>query len=511
MRRAVRRLGALLALTVLVAGVPVALVLLGGSSWPDSLTWSAVPAGLLRPDDGKLLAGLLTLVAWGAWAVFALSVAVEFVSAVTGYRLVLRIPGLAAPQRWSAGLLTAALAVAPTVSSTSASAEPPTPSVSAVPSSSSTTQDSLAERPPPPSLPIASVRAPNAPAASRGEDPSAVRHRVEPGDDLWSLAERYYGTGRDWRRIAAANPNVLTGGPDRIEPGWRLVIPGVAAAEDNGSPTVTVRKGDTLSAIAERTLGDDTEWPRLYRANRSQLHDPDELSVGVELVVPENTSGEGHPPGRRADKTANTGGAEGPATSRQREDQSPAKDVPPPAPPTAARPRTSTPATRSPLAPAGPAGDRPPVPGIPPDAETSSGAEATTVVLGVSGVGALLAAGLISGLAVRRRSQLQARPLGRRILHPSPPAQQVEAALGRHQPPLGLRSLDLALRALSAHCLRTAAALPKLSYVRVADDRIDLLLSEEATPPPGFSASGRLWSLEQHQMSALRRTTDLGD
>ena len=57
MRRAVRRLGALLALTVLVAGVPVALVLLGGSSWPDSLTWSAVPAGLLRPDDGKLLAG----------------------------------------------------------------------------------------------------------------------------------------------------------------------------------------------------------------------------------------------------------------------------------------------------------------------------------------------------------------------------------------------------------------------------------------------------------------------
>ena len=54
---------------------------------------------------------------------------------------------------------------------------------------------------------------------------AGVRHTVDPGDDLWSLAERYYGEGREWRRIAAANPDRLTGGPDRLVPGWRLLIP----------------------------------------------------------------------------------------------------------------------------------------------------------------------------------------------------------------------------------------------------------------------------------------------
>ena len=48
-----------------------------------------------------------------------------------------------------------------------------------------------------------------------------TRYTVERGDDLWSLAERFYGEGRDWRKIAAANPDLLTGGPDRLEPGWR--------------------------------------------------------------------------------------------------------------------------------------------------------------------------------------------------------------------------------------------------------------------------------------------------
>ena len=34
-------------------------------------------------------------------------------------------------------------------------------------------------------------------------------HVVEPGDDLWSLAQRYYGDGASWRRIAQANQTVL--------------------------------------------------------------------------------------------------------------------------------------------------------------------------------------------------------------------------------------------------------------------------------------------------------------
>ena len=45
-------------------------------------------------------------------------------------------------------------------------------------------------------------------------------------DDL-ETAQRFYGEGREWRKIAAANPGVLTGGPDRLVPGWQLLIPDV--------------------------------------------------------------------------------------------------------------------------------------------------------------------------------------------------------------------------------------------------------------------------------------------
>ena len=55
------------------------------------------------------------------------------------------------------------------------------------------------------------------------------------------------GDGRDWRKIAAANPKVLTGGPDRLQVGWRLKIPDLdeGSRHEAGGRIVTVRRGDT--------------------------------------------------------------------------------------------------------------------------------------------------------------------------------------------------------------------------------------------------------------------------
>ncbi len=102
-------------------------------------------------------------------------------------------------------------------------------------------------------------------------------HLVESGDDLWSLSEHYYGDGRHWRKIAMANPKLLTGGPDRLEPGWRLSIPDVESP-DAGSEarTIVVKRGDTLSSIAKEVYGSESLWPRILRANRAQLGDADE-------------------------------------------------------------------------------------------------------------------------------------------------------------------------------------------------------------------------------------------
>ena len=50
---------------------------------------------------------------------------------------------------------------------------------------------------------------------------------------------------------------------------------------------ITVRRGDTLSSIAERELGAAAHWTDIFHANRAQLSDPDELAVGMRLMVPQ--------------------------------------------------------------------------------------------------------------------------------------------------------------------------------------------------------------------------------
>lgn len=90
-------------------------------------------------------------------------------------------------------------------------------------------------------------------------------HRVQRGDDLWSLAEHYYGSGRDWRRIAAANPHLLTGGPDRLQPGWQLSIPGLDPDKEVPGPSaVTVQPGDSLRRIAGRVYDDPQRWREIF-------------------------------------------------------------------------------------------------------------------------------------------------------------------------------------------------------------------------------------------------------
>lgn len=464
MSRWLRRIGALLLLLGLVAGVPL-LLLTVGARWPT--TWS--PQVLLRPDDGTVLLALVTAVAWLAWGVLVLSVLAELVTVVTRSRVRVRLPGLAGPQRMVAGLVVAALAL------TAAPAVPhaglPLPVAEAQPL-----------RPATP--PVEQDRSPEAPvhATAPVTDPTAVLHEVQPGDDLWTLAERYYGNGLDWRRIAAANPDRLTGGPDRLQVGWRLQVPGARgsdAAEPASEETVTVRRGDSLSAIAQRELGDDDRWPELYAANRAVLDDPDLLEAGMRLQLP----------------------VEAEAETRTRAPERPPGSVPraAPAPPAGPSGGDSAPSSRPP-APVEPRATLPPA--TPPPSPPAEAVEpvAAEEVLPFPTVGGLLAAGLLAGLAARRRRQLAARPLGRRITHPDPATVPLEAALGRRQRPLSLRTLDQALRTIALSCRDQGLPLPALRLVLLAPDRIELRLAAPApTAPVGFEVegSGEVWVLDR--------------
>lgn len=50
--------------------------------------------------------------------------------------------------------------------------------------------------------------------------------------------------------------------------------------------TYVVRKGDSLSAIAESELGAQDRWRELFEANRDVLDDPDALHAGQVLQLP---------------------------------------------------------------------------------------------------------------------------------------------------------------------------------------------------------------------------------
>ncbi len=49
----------------------------------------------------------------------------------------------------------------------------------------------------------------------------------------------------------------------------------------------TVESGDTLSAIARRFYGDGDLFPRIFEANRNQVHDPNLIFPGQVLRIPQ--------------------------------------------------------------------------------------------------------------------------------------------------------------------------------------------------------------------------------
>ena len=71
-------------------------------------------------------------------------------------------------------------------------------------------------------------------------------------------------------------------------------VAGVAAVEDNVSAATAepeaviyvVKKGDTLSAIAQKHYGKASKYKAIFEANRPMLKDPDKIYPGQALRIP---------------------------------------------------------------------------------------------------------------------------------------------------------------------------------------------------------------------------------
>jgi LysM repeat protein len=485
MARLIRGLGSLAILLLGTAGVPVALAILGGNPLPDELTWNALRRALSTPVDGMFLVRLITIIGWLAWLAFALSVISELVALISQQRIRIHLPGLDAPQRIAAGLLISVITMISVPHAVQADPDSGR-QIAAVATAPEPTAVIIepAETLPPPAL-----------AAPQAKPIDHTQHHVvQADDDLWSLAERYYGDGRGWRKIAAGNPTVLTGGPDRLQVGWRLSIPDLDENVHAGNRVITVRRGDTLSSIAERELGSSARWRDIFQVNRAQLSDPDQLAAGIRLAVPEPRKPATKPESRPHDQQRRTEGSlpehEG-SVSQSQPSASPAEPSASPAEPSAS---SSRPADSSGTA------------------TTHRGPTVDVSVLSLTGVGGLLAAGVIGGLAWRRRIQLQTRPPGRQIVHPPPETGPVEVALGQRQRPLSLRTLDRAMRVIAAHCRESEAAPPPLQLAMIGETEIELRMREVCpTAPVGFTVHGLSWSIAQEDAGYLKSVPGLGE
>lgn len=124
--------------------------------------------------------------------------------------------------------------------------------------------------------------------------------KVEKGQDLWKIAEKYYGSGYNWVDIAKENKLV---NPNRLSVGQELIIPKVEVRKPlNGKATTikpeqpsvnsqaiignsyTVVKGDNLWTISVRAYQDGYKWVEVARANK--LANPNIIHVGTVLTLP---------------------------------------------------------------------------------------------------------------------------------------------------------------------------------------------------------------------------------
>jgi LysM repeat protein len=154
---------------------------------------------------------------------------------------------------------------------------------------------------------------------------SPSTYKIEKGDMLSTIAKKFNVTVK---AIEAANPGIDS---TRLKIGKEIKIPAAGSAISGSSvtppsslglssptdsttstpttkpskktrsaaPTVadsasaakpgssyTVKKGDTLGKIAQEVYGDKNAWKRIFRANRTEIPDPDTVPIGAVLRLP---------------------------------------------------------------------------------------------------------------------------------------------------------------------------------------------------------------------------------
>src|SRR6185437_5979561 len=186
LRNFCRGLFALVTLTAMTIGLPIALYGLGGSPIPSRIpSLHQITFALLHRDNGSLFIGAVRDVSWLAWLAFAVAVIAEAQAAVRGRRaprLHLSVLQGMAGRLVAVAALTFTTPVAVTLAASSAMA-------STVQSVAPAAKPGLVTH-----------------ATTAAEQEAPVRAVVvRQGDCLWTIAEHYLGNGDRYSEIVRLN------------------------------------------------------------------------------------------------------------------------------------------------------------------------------------------------------------------------------------------------------------------------------------------------------------------
>ena len=109
------------------------------------------------------------------------------------------------------------------------------------------------------------------------QDYSNDTYTVVSGDTLSGIAQKTLGLASKASEIAKINPQIKD--INKIEPGMIINIPRLFK-------DYVVVNGDTLSGIAKKMLGDMLKWKELQEINN--IVNPDSLNVGQVIKIPDN-------------------------------------------------------------------------------------------------------------------------------------------------------------------------------------------------------------------------------
>jgi nucleoid-associated protein YgaU len=107
---------------------------------------------------------------------------------------------------------------------------------------------------------------------------------VERGDNLWNIAQKevVYDDPYMWPRLYRANRESVKD-PDLIFPKQVLAVPyGVRENQ------YLVSRGDFLTKIAAEVYNDPTKWRKIYNANKDSIYEPGLVFPAQVLEIPSN-------------------------------------------------------------------------------------------------------------------------------------------------------------------------------------------------------------------------------